>query len=182
MQAGLPQGQLPYASCRSPCVFDGGAARIATVYKDAGEQRLAAIMSAFMVDVLAPDVAREAVITYIPATRAALRRRGFDHGKLLAEHVAATIDRPVATLLNRPTSKDQRELSRKSRFENMQDTFTLASHPTHGEPLLIHSTPPAQVLLIDDVCTTGATLAAASDLLTSHGIKRIDCVTFARVW
>ncbi|MEG0374306.1 MAG: phosphoribosyltransferase family protein [Raoultibacter sp.] len=176
MLTGLPDHTLPYASCRSPFSFDEGACRIVTVYKDGGEQRLAAVMADFMAHMVVPDDQDDALITYIPATRAALRRRGFDHGQLLAHYVARALNRRVITLLDHPAHKDQRVLSRSRRFENMGGTFTLT--PEAMQRGLI----PKSILLIDDVCTTGATLAAASAALAAGGVRRIDCLTFARVY
>lgn len=176
MLTGLPDGELPYASCRSPFSFDDGACRIVTAYKDQGEQRLAPVMARFMAQMMLPGKNDDAYITFIPATRAALRRRGFDHGNLLANHVATALNGHVIPLLDRPVNKDQRILSRNRRFENMGDTFSLTTEVSRRLTL------PEQVLLVDDVCTTGATLAAASAALIAGGVRHIDCLTFARVW
>ena len=40
--------------------------------------------------------------------------------------------------------------------------------------------PPASVLLVDDVYTTGATVHAAASALRRAGARRVEVVTFAR--
>lgn len=167
---------LPYLSCASAVRFDETTARIATVYKDRGEQRLAAEMARLTAALVAPEWLTETgsrpTVTFVPATRAALKRRGFDHGELLAVRLSECLGLAMRPLLDRPASKDQRALGRKDRARNMAGRFA----PLPG------STAPASVLLIDDVCTTGATLAEASDALRTLGCASIRCLTFARVW
>ncbi|MBR5260099.1 MAG: hypothetical protein IKV48_06480 [Eggerthellaceae bacterium] len=76
-----------------------------------------------------------------------------------------------ASLYARPRSFDQRQLGRTKRLANMQKRIQL---------LPAASTPPS-IIIVDDVCTTGATLFAACDALENTGVKHIYCLTFARV-
>lgn len=177
MLASLNRSCLPYRSCASALAYDTAAARIVTVYKDRGEQRLAGEMAELIARLVAPEWirprnGRTPAVSFVPATRSALRRRGFDHAELLAAEVAERLGVPLRPLLARPTSKDQRTLGRRERARNMAGRFS---------PL-----PPAQpcerILLVDDVCTTGSTLADASDALLALGCAEIRCLTFARVW
>lgn len=168
---------LPYASCASALAYEAEAARIVTVYKDQGEQRLAVPMAELMAAVVAPEwidgeQGERTVATFIPATRTALRRRGFDHAELLARTTAEALGIAALPLLARPASKDQRALGRKDRARNMTGCFAP----------LPQAEPHKRVLLIDDVCTTGSTLADASDALLALGCSEIRCLTFARVW
>ena len=41
---------------------------------------------------------------------------------------------------------------------------------------------PHTVIVVDDVCTTGATLSAAADALKKAGAETVWCLTFARTW
>ena len=177
MLGSLGRAELPYLSCASALAYETAAARIVTAYKDRGEQRLAETMAELMAFAVAPEwIApygdEPAVATFVPATGAALRRRGFDHAELLAAKTAERLGIPVRPLLARPDSKDQRALGRRERARNMAGRFSS----------LPNAQPRGGVLLFDDVCTTGTTLAAACDALIALGCAEIRCLTFARVW
>ena len=164
--------RLPFESLTSALHLTKESRAIVTAYKDAGERRLAHEMARIMAEYVSPEERAEAHgIVFVPATAAARARRGFDHAELLAEELARVIGTPVLPLLGRPRALDQRALSRHERIANMSRT--------------IRSTPgasaPETLILIDDVCTTGATLSAACDALAQAGARRIRCLTFARV-
>ncbi len=106
-----------------------------------------------------------AVITWVPASPARRRGRGFDHGELLARAVGRRLGRPVRRLLVRAPGSPQTGASRVAR----QD----------GPPLRFGAPPPAPgaVLVVDDVCTTGASLATAAAVLRRAGTRRVVGVT-----
>ncbi len=164
--------QLPFERLVSALHLTKASRMIVTAYKDAGERRLAGEMARIMAEYVSPEERAEAQgIAFIPATAAARRRRGFDHAELLAEELAHVVETPVLPLLGRPRALDQRTLSRRERIANMSRTMTT----TPG------ASAPETLILIDDVCTTGATLSAACDALAQAGARRIRCLTFARV-
>lgn len=167
--------EAPFESCVSAVLFSDATARIVRTHKDGGERRLVhdmayAIACAIPVEWITCDTA----VVPIPATREACRARGFDHGEALALDVARLLRLPSASVLQPPSAKDQRELSRAQRFANMDSAFSLVGDrdaPRFGS-----------AILIDDVFTTGATLFAASCLLREAGVEHVRCATFARVY
>lgn len=84
--------------------------------------------------------------------------------------MALVIGRPVIPLLSPPRARDQRALSRRARMGNME----------HAVSVLPGASAPESILLIDDVCTTGATLFAACDAIREAGGRSVHCLTFAR--
>lgn len=162
---------LPYDACASATVFDDDVARIIRTYKDLGERRLATPLSAIMAHAVDPSWKPSSTV-HIPSSSAALRRRGFDHGKLLTASLAKRLDLPHISALSRPRSRDQRSLSRHARLTNMTESFGI----------LPGVTVPNSILLVDDVYTTGATLFDATDVLHRAGAEHVWCITFARVW
>lgn len=201
----LGLARLPFESCVCAVALDDAAHRIAALYKDAGERRLGAVMGAIMADATDSGWLREAdAVTWVPASRAAFRRRGFDHAEDLARAFAACargeldagrssaarlrrtcehdgvplavhsshplVRVPVVALLDRPATRDQRGLSRAERVENVVDCFSAIA----GVRV------PPRVVLVDDVCTTGSTLVAATNALLAAGAEHVRCVTFAR--
>lgn len=173
MLARLGRAEPPFDACASAVMLDAATGRVATLYKDGGERRLAGTMAGLMASAVPPEWRADAeAVTFVPATAAAVRRRGFDHAELLAGEVAARLGLPCAPLLARPASRDQRRLTRRGRFQNTEGRFAA----------LAGASAPRGMLLVDDVYTTGATLFAATDALRAAGAATVYCLTFARAW
>jgi predicted amidophosphoribosyltransferase len=146
-------------------------------YKDQNERRLAPLLARHISEVVPPDWHDWAdAVSYIPSDRATLRRRGFDHMQQIASSYAACVGLPLASLLLKQRSTNQRVLGRASRAQNMATAF-LAAQDASGAPK-----PSKKILLLDDVFTTGATLDAAAATLRAAGVEEVRVATIARVW
>ena len=170
MLSRIGRDELPFAGCASAVSFSDSSGRVVRTYKDQGERRLAAVMAQRMAYVVPPAWSYD-VLTFIPATKAAMRRRGFDHAELLAHEVASCLNVECASMFARPRTFDQRTLSGRERIANLSNRFQLVENAGAH-----HS-----FLLVDDVFTTGATLCAATDALKNACADTVYCLTFARV-
>jgi ComF family protein len=115
-----------------------------------------------------------ALLVPIPLHRRRLRERGFDQSWLLARALWASLPHPrpeTAPRLLRRTRNTlpQVGLGRRAREHNLEGGFS-ASPRISGR----------DVVLIDDVLTTGATLRAAADALRAAGARSVFGVTLAR--
>ena len=171
----MARDSLPFVGCVSATEFNDESGRIVRTYKDQGERRLAADMARIIARMIPPEWPIDAV-TFVPASIEAIRRRDFDHGLLLAEHLAKQLGRPLLHTLESPRTKDQRELSRKERSRNLAGSFRVK--PCARETVLLAP----KLLLVDDVFTTGATLCSATDALLQTGFEEVRCASFARVY
>ena len=106
------------------------------------------------------------VVTWVPTTVERRRRRGFDQGRLLAAAVARHRRLPCRRLLRRLPGPPQTGLSRRERLAG---------------PVLVPAvrSSPGRVLLVDDVVTTGATLATAAGALHRAGASEVSAVVAA---
>lgn len=171
----LGRNELPYQSCTSATIFAAETATIVRQYKDGGETRLASAMAKMLARALPPSL-EVGGVTFVPATKNAIRRRGFDHGFLFAEELGRYLGKPVVETLKNPSTADQRKLSREERVANLSGSF-----PATADAKELARLAPA-VLIIDDVYTTGSTLCAATDALSAAGFSEVHCATFTRVY
>jgi len=103
-----------------------------------------------------------------------LRRlaRGFDHARSIAASVAAELGLPLGSELTRTrNTPPQTQLPRSRRIENVRGAFAARSAATLRG---------ANVLLVDDVTTTGATVNEATRVLLAAGAHHVAVAVFAK--
>lgn len=122
-------------------------------------------------DSLLPYLPEDTVVVPAPTASKRIRVRGYDQAVILAAqfaHRRGFVFRPV---LARSSQADQIGKTRSERFRQMQSSFNLQ------DPDAIKG---ANILLLDDVLTTGATLEAAARLFRKSGAKHVDAAVIAR--
>jgi predicted amidophosphoribosyltransferase len=107
------------------------------------------------------------LVTWAPTTPARLRSRGFDQARLLSRAVARELGVPCRALVRRRPGPAQTGRDALARYSG---PGFAARRPVAGR----------RVLLVDDVVTTGATVAAASRALRAAGAGEVHVVAAAR--
>jgi ComF family protein len=149
--------------------YDGPAARIVQSYKYGGSRWLSAFMAQAMLQAAANAHTEFDCICHVPLHSKKRRQRGFDQAELLAKRIAALTGKPCLTAIKRiRNTPSQTKLNAVERKENMRGAFKPAQ-AVHG-----------RVLLVDDVLTTGATVAECADVLKAAGAQSVTVLTFAR--
>ena len=110
------------------------------------------------------------VLLPVPLSSKRLRQRGYNQSEMLAIGVSDITHLPIVTkaLRRKEFHQSQTKLNRWQRQENVADTFQLVDD-SHLKG--------RHVLLIDDVCTTGATLIACANALKDVEGIRISSLT-----
>ena len=103
-----------------------------------------------------------------------LHNRGFNQTLLIAISLAQISNKPLLknTLLKIKQSEAQSTLSRKERLENLKNVFAVNS-----KHYLLKD---KNVVIIDDVMTTGATLNECAKVLKKAGVKKVITLSIAR--
>ncbi|MFI7578104.1 ComF family protein [Micromonospora sp. NPDC049497] len=158
-----------------PCValgpYAGPLREMLLAYKDHGRHGLARPLGALLAEVVAAAVGpvRPVLLVPVPDTSAAARSRYGDHLDRLARHCAdrlraagwaARVARP---LVARPRA-DSLTLDSAGRAAAAQAAFRMRPGP-------VPVAGPAAVVVLDDIVTTGATLAAVTAALTATGLS-----------
>ena len=151
---------------RSAFVFGGPLRKAIHRLKFAGDRGVAAALGAAMAAVLdrEPDV-----ITWVPLSRARVAERGYDQARALARSVSHRTGTPVLGLLARSLDLPPQALrGAAERRRALADAFSASRRP------------PARVLLVDDVMTTGATAAECARALKLAGAIDVEVLTAGR--
>lgn len=147
---------------------DGVGRDLLAAYKFRGQFRLCEFIAARMAEVIADDLSPTQFVTPVPAATLRSRLRGFDTAHDLSRDVARMLNQAwIIGPIERTGLGRQRGRGRSGRL---------------GDPPKIRSRHPApeEVLLVDDVTTTGATLSACAAALRTGGTRRISALTFTK--
>lgn len=116
---------------------------------------------------------RDAVATYVPMHPKRIRKRGFNHSELLARKTAERLNIECFELLRRTRNAPQQaRLSHEQRLENLKGAF----EAVHSEKYRIKG---RNILLIDDVFTTGATAKSCAEALLDAGAAKVYFAAYA---
>jgi len=164
----------PYAGARSFGYYTGELGRVIQELKFRGRRGLAGRLAPLLAAAYAETWADGDfdLLAAVPLHPGRKRERGYNQSELLARALARLLDIPCRPLLDRVRETlPQVGLPDSKRKENVRGAFRCA-----------HGCEPAgkRILLIDDVMTTGATVASAAGALLAGGALRVSVLTVAR--
>lgn len=157
--------------------YEDAAKKLIHVYKfsglRAGAKSLANVMSQTLYDFLTEaEIAKlDYWIVSIPTASSRRRNRGFGHAELLAREISHMTGLKSINALGRLGQKRQVGARRDIRLKQAKGKYYVR---------FAYLIKDRNILLIDDVVTTGATLRAATKALRQAGAKRIDALIFAK--
>jgi competence protein ComFC len=158
------------AATRSVGPFDGWLKNAIVQFKYHGEWARAEPLSEPLADAINDILPCDALVP-VPLHPKRFRKRGFNQSQLLARHVARQLGLEVCDAVTRARNTvAQATLSAGDRPTNVEAAFVCSAMNIEGMSLL----------LIDDVITTGSTLAACANALIVAGAKSVSAATIAR--
>lgn len=164
-------GRLPIDQIASPWRFGGQLAVAIRRLKHAGHTCVARTLAPLWAPLIAAAASDGAIVVPVPLHWRRRFTRGFDHVWLLALHAcrAAELPSPVPALRRVRYAPPQSTLAAAARRANLRDAFAVR-RDVAGKA----------IVLVDDVATTGTTLAECARVLTAAGAISVVGVVLAR--
>jgi ComF family protein len=157
---------------RAVAYFDGTLREAVHRFKYSNLQDLAIPLGELMGQYWEKSSLPAEIIVPVPLHPDRLRERGYNQAALLARELAKSIRLPISenSLMRVRATRPQVDLNAEERKENVGDAFRCSNAELKDK----------RILLIDDVCTTGATLEACSVALRQVGARSVWAFTLAR--
>lgn len=107
------------------------------------------------------------LITCVPMTKKKQIKRGYNQAEIIAEYIGKNLGKTCnfKLLLHNKNKTEQHKLNSQQRLTNAYDNFTIK--PNHAD---LHG---KNILICDDVITTGATMKRCTELLKSMGADKV---------
>lgn len=130
------------------------------------------ILAQLMLQTIERENLKFDAVVFVPSSRSSLRKRGFNQSKALSVKICRKYGVPLLNCLYKSRStKDQIGLGSYLRWYNLEGSISVRNDIKIQDK---------EILLIDDVLTTGATAYYCSEALINKGVKKVIVLTAAR--
>jgi len=166
---------LSFDRAFSPCLYEGVIKELIHEFKYKNKlhlgKPLSGIMTEFIKEYDLPIKYLDLIIP-MPLHKTRLREREFNQAEVLSRHIASEFNKEIASdvLIRHRLTKTQTELPLSKRYLNVKDSFSVAENCTLRNK---------NVLLVDDVLTTGATSSEAAYAIKKSGANIVFVLTLA---
>ncbi|MDD4170538.1 MAG: ComF family protein [Desulfotomaculaceae bacterium] len=164
----------PFVFTRAIGLYEGPLRQVIHRLKYGGNRWLARPLASLMAEEIkfGDMPARFDLIVPVPLYKGKLRRRGFNQSALLAKEIGSALEIPVdgQALLKILETPAQTGLNRAAREVNLKNAFKV------GDKAYFFS---KNILIVDDVFTTGSTMSAVAETLVQSGADQVFGLTAA---
>ena len=167
------QRQTRIDGIRSPFRFDETIRKAVHELKYRNLKAIAPFLSTLLADYVQLNPLPGDALLYVPLHPRRLRERGYNQSSLLARELGSHIDLPVIEdcLVRVNQAQPQvRAVNVEQRRRNVAGAFACQDERVRGK----------QIILVDDVCTSGATLESCAAALKDRGATSVWGLTLAR--
>lgn len=166
----------PWDRGRAALLYHENGRRLVLALKHGDRMDLARPAALWMRKAAAPILRPDMLVVPVPLHWVRLFRRRFNQAALLSRAIArgAGLEHCPDALIRRRSTGSQDGKTRDARFANLVGAFSV---PRAREARVRDR----DILLVDDVMTSGATFAAATDALFAGGARSVSVLSLARV-
>lgn len=167
----MPAGIVQLEWCAA---YNGPARACLHALKYDGERRLVEPLAQIMAERWTRAGVGGDILVPVPVHASRKRQRGFDQAELLARGVGNALKLPVAAAVRRASKTSaQHALGRRARAANVGHAFA-------ADPISAAQVSGRWVVIVDDLTTTGATLAGCAAVLYESGALAVSALALAR--
>lgn len=161
-----------YDSATAAMEYDKNSSKIIWAFKFYGKRYISPFLSEYMIKRCNENFdAHFDAVTYVPLGKKRRRERGFNQAELLAREVAKALCIPCENMLVKTgRNRAQHTLSRRERILNVKGVYSADKRAAIAGK---------NILLIDDVLTTGATMNECAMALKKHGANKVCALSAA---
>ena len=136
-------------------------------FKFKGKLSYGEIISEIMIEKLLERNLSEVVLTFVPMRPRRERERGYNQSKILAETIGKKLDLRCQEVFEKvKDTKFQVGLKKDQRQENLKNAFAVKKTPE-------------EIIIVDDVITTGTTISELVKVAKAAGIKKVTALIAA---
>lgn len=146
-----------FEKCFAPFIYDDKVRKAILKFKDDYAKYMAKPFVKYIYERLLRENIEFDIIVPVPSHKKTIKKRGYNPAKVLADELSILTGKPVCdVLVKNVLTKNQKALNFKDRQTNLKDTIILADKEIiKGK----------NILLVDDVITTCATMEVCSELM-----------------
>lgn len=166
--------EIFYKKAAAVFVYNDVLKKLVYRFKKNGEQYLSEFFANCLIQKYAVLDFDCDIVFYVPVHKNVLKRRGFNQSKIISEIFCNVYNMTISNdnLVKTKDTGQQKALSKSDRIKNLEKSFSVNSKSEiKGK----------NILLIDDVMTTGVTVNECSKVLISAGAKNVYVLTLAAV-
>jgi competence protein ComFC len=158
--------------CYSAGYYSGIIKELVLRLKYKKDFRCGEIISDIICDTIRKNDLKFDFVTFVPSGKKALKKRGYNQSEYISRLVAQKCSvKVISCLVKSRETRDQIGLGKSERWFNLKESFQYNHKKWFRNE---------QVLLIDDVITTGATAFYCSELLINNGCGKVIILTAAK--
>jgi len=158
--------------CYSVSYYSGNITKLILNFKYRNNFRCGEILGSFMIELIKREKIEFDFVTFVPMTKRSIKKRGYNQSKILAKIIGKKFEIKVIDCIKKvKETKDQIGLSAEQRWINVSKSFKFVSNKN-----IIGK----NILLVDDVLTTGATTYCCAITIINNGGKNVIVLTVAK--
>lgn len=158
--------------CFSSCYYSGIIKELVVRLKYKSDFKCGKALAGFMINTINNNKIKSDYITFVPSTKEVKHKRGYNQSEYLAKEIGMVENIQVHKVLRKnKNTRDQIGLNGEKRWENLLGVFEVSDRS-----LVIDK----NILLIDDVITTGATAFYCSEKLIKAGASSVTIISAAK--